>query len=174
MMGLIEAPFGDLVFGIMQNPFLRWGAAGAAALWVGLVGSRRARGRPLYILAPLFLAALIQYADRLFPEAGLGRGRSLDQYLAAVEALRNLASLVGAGAIVAAFLCGLLRLFGGVLLVILLAAAFFAAQMPPQGRGVFSAPVFAQMLALLPAVFIVLLTAYGIGGTLRHLGERRP
>jgi hypothetical protein len=174
-MGMIEAPFGDLVLGIMQNPYVRWSAGFIVMLWVWLVGDQDARFRRFYLVAPLAVALLLQVVDSLFLGAATGKsgqGGWFEHYLSAMEALRRIASLIGVGAILGAVVCGFTRMLGGTLLMMVLLCAFFADQMMPQAKSFFSGPVFAQMLALLPSVSIVLLTAYGVGATLRHLRER--
>ena len=175
MMGLIEAPFGDLVLGIMQNPYVRWSVAVLVTLWVWIVGYEDARGRKLYLAAPLIAALLIQIVDSLFLGAGGPKnvaGGWFEHYLVAMEALKRIASLIGVLAIFAALAFGYMRVIGGVALLIVMTSAYFADQMMPQAKNFFSGPVFAQMLALAPAVLIVLLTAYGLGATARHLRER--
>lgn len=175
MMGLIEAPFGDLVLGIMQNPYVRWSVAAAVTLWVWIVGYEDARLRKVYLAAPVLIALLIQIIDSLFLGAGGAKnaqGGWFEHYLAAIEALRRIASVVGVGAILAALLLGYTRMIGGVLILVVLSSAYFADQMMPQAKSFFSGPVFAQMLALAPAVIVVLLTAYGLGATVSHLRER--
>jgi hypothetical protein len=174
-MGMIEAPFGDLVLGIMQNPYVRWPTALAVALGVWGVGDEDARFRRFYLAAPLGLAIVIQLIDSLFLGSATGKsgqGGWFEHYLSAMEALRRLASVIGVGAMIAAIIFGFTRMLGGTLLLTLLLAAYFADQMMPQAKSFFSGPVFAQVLALLPAVILVLLTAYGVGATLRHLRER--
>lgn len=168
---MIEAPFADLVLGIMQNASVRWVVALLAALWVWIIGDEDARGRNLYIGAPLAVALVIQLVDSLVLGAG-GKSGWLDVHLAALEALARLASVVGLLAILGALVCGFTRMIGGVYLLIVLMCAFAADQLMPQAKSFFSAPVFAKMLSLAPAVLIVLLTAYGLGATLRYLRER--
>lgn len=175
MMGLIEAPFGDLVLGIMQNPYVRWSVASVVTLWVWIVGYHDARLRKVYLAGPLVIALLIQLVDSLFLGAATGRsgqGGWFEHYLVAIEALKRIASPIGIAAILAALLLGYARMIGGVLLLVVLSSAYFADQMMPQAKSFFSGPVFAQMLALAPAVIIVLLTAYGLGATASHLRER--
>lgn len=168
-MGMIEALFGDLLLLLMQNSIVRWGVALAASLWVWLIGDEDARLRKLYLLAPFVVAGLVELAN----VAGEGPGGRLSQLIVVQDAARRLASLVGFAAILLALVLGYMRGIGFALGVAVLLCAYFVDGFSAKdAQRAFLAAV-PQVLMLLPTVLVVLLTAYGIGATLRRARENR-
>lgn len=167
-MGLIEALFGDLTLALMQNPLVRWGVALGASLWVWLIGDPYARGRRFYLLAPFLVAGAVEIWN------AVGQGGTLTHLLTVQEAARKLASFVGLGAILAGVILGAMRGIGFAIGVAILIAAYFTEGFSAGAvqRGI-SGAAMSQALTLLPTVLVVILTAYGIGATIRRSRERR-
>lgn len=173
-MGLIETLFGDLLILLMQSSLVRWGVALAASLWVWIIGDQDARFRRFYLLAPFLVAGLVQLADPLLSGGPGGAGGRLSQLLAVQEAARRLASVLGLGAIALALVLGLMRGIGFAIGVAILLAAYFVEGFGARSvESMVSYQAISQFLMLLPTVLLVLLTAYGLGASIRCFRESR-
>lgn len=166
-MTLLENLLGDLTLVLMQHSLVRWSVALAASLWVWMIGDRDARLRLLYLLAPFAIAVFVE-VSALFRS---GPGGPLSQLLVVQEAARRIASPVGLGAIGLVAILGFMRGIGFAIGVALLLTAYFTDI--SRGREAGFGGALVQAMMLLPSVLTVLLTAYGIGASIRRFRERR-
>jgi hypothetical protein len=173
-MSMIEALFGDLLLVLMQHSLVRWGVALAASLWVWLIGDEDARLRRLYLLAPFLVAGLVEVWNAYEQVGAAGAGNRLSQLLAVQEAARKIASPIGLGVIALTALLGYMRGIGFAIgVAILLSAYFVEGFVAREGGHAGLGTGITQIFILLPTVLVVLLTAYGLGASIRRFRESR-